>query len=252
MRFRSFKRGTVSLCRSMGCKVVVCQTLKMIWLSRKRTRAALVWFEFGRVAGFFSDLQLWQLVALQPFDLQRPTVPVQKDINLIANISSAQETSSILKKGFVLSKWPYFHQANSVTFCNQIFVALLLYRIIHRFALHISTQSSTQIWDTYVCYTEFYTDLQYVFLHTSTQSPSMYILLFKVNSMYFNTEFGGTKSIFFRFRFQVNIKSCSILEEFEFLSCKSKFCWIIIKSKHPCPRRFGTILNTFCLTQAPK
>ena len=94
---------------------------------------------------------------MQPLNLQRLTVPVQKDIDLIVNISSAQETSSILKKGFVLSKWPYFHQANSVTFCNQNFVAVLLYRIIHRFALHISAQSSTQLSDTQF-YTEFYTE----------------------------------------------------------------------------------------------
>ena len=94
---------------------------------------------------------------MQPFNLQRLTVPVQKDIDLLVNISSAQETSSILKKGIVLSKWPYFHQANSVTFRNQNFVAVLLYRIIHRFALHISTQSSTQICDTHI-YTEFYTE----------------------------------------------------------------------------------------------
>ena len=57
----------------------------------------------------------------------------------------------------------------------------------------------------HICYTEFYTDLQYVFLHTSTQSPSMYILLFKVNSMYFNTEFGGTESIFFHLRLYCNL-----------------------------------------------
>ena len=52
-RLRSFKRGTVSLYRSKGCKVVACQTLKMIWSSRTRTRAARVWFESDRVAGFF-------------------------------------------------------------------------------------------------------------------------------------------------------------------------------------------------------
>ena len=105
-------------------------------------------------------LKVWQIITLQPFNLQRLTVPVQKDIDLLVNISSAQETSSILKKGIVLSKWPYFHQANSVTFRNQNFVAVLLYRVIHRFALHISTQSSTQICDTHI-YTEFYTEAWY-------------------------------------------------------------------------------------------
>ena len=81
--FRSFKRGTVSLCRSKGCKVVDCQTLRMISLSRTRTRAALVWFNSCRSAGFFSVLQLWKLVILQPFDLQRLTVPLLKDLNLL-------------------------------------------------------------------------------------------------------------------------------------------------------------------------
>ena len=44
-RFRSFKRGTVRLCRSKGCKVVACQTLKIITLSGTQTLA--IWFEWG-------------------------------------------------------------------------------------------------------------------------------------------------------------------------------------------------------------
>ena len=73
-RFRSFQRGTVDLGRSTGCKVTICESWRMILSSRNRTRAALVWFEVGRAAGFFSDLQLWQHVTLQPADLQRPTI----------------------------------------------------------------------------------------------------------------------------------------------------------------------------------
>ena len=34
-------------------------------------------------AEFFSNLQHWQLVILMPVDLQRPTVPLWKDINLL-------------------------------------------------------------------------------------------------------------------------------------------------------------------------
>ena len=82
MRFRSFKRGTVSLCRSKGCKTTSCQS----WRSEKNpaarptshhTSAARVWFPDDKII-----LQLWQLVTLQPVDLQTPTVPLWKDLNL--------------------------------------------------------------------------------------------------------------------------------------------------------------------------
>ena len=82
-RFRSFQRGTVGLCRSTGCKVASCQSWRMILSSRNRTRAARVWFEVGRLAEFFSNLQLWQLVTLMQIDLQRPTAPLWKDLNLL-------------------------------------------------------------------------------------------------------------------------------------------------------------------------
>ena len=39
-RFTSFKRGTVSLCRSKSCEVKVHQTLRIIQLSKTQTRAA--------------------------------------------------------------------------------------------------------------------------------------------------------------------------------------------------------------------
>ena len=54
-----------------------------------------------RVAEFFSNVQLWELVILQPFDLHtslKYIVPVHK-------------AGSILKVGFLLSKWPYFKNA---------------------------------------------------------------------------------------------------------------------------------------------
>ena len=40
-------------------------------------------------------LKVWQTVTLQTFDLQRLTVPLWKDIELIVNIFSAQDTSNI-------------------------------------------------------------------------------------------------------------------------------------------------------------
>ena len=47
-----------------------------------RTRTALMWFEVGLLAEFFSNLQPLQLVTLTPVDLQGPTVPLLKDFNL--------------------------------------------------------------------------------------------------------------------------------------------------------------------------
>ena len=82
--FRSFQRGTLGVCKSTGFKVTSCQSWRMILSSRNRTWAALMWFEVGRVAGFFSDPQLWQLVVLQPFDIERLTIPLLKDPNLLS------------------------------------------------------------------------------------------------------------------------------------------------------------------------
>ena len=73
----------MGVCRSTGCKVTSCQSWRMILSSGNRTQAALVRFEVGRVAGFFSDLQLWQLEVLQPFDPQRLTIPLGKDLKLL-------------------------------------------------------------------------------------------------------------------------------------------------------------------------
>ena len=51
----------------------------------------------------FSNLQIRQLITLQPFDRLRPKVPLWKELNAFANIISGQETGSILKIGFALS-----------------------------------------------------------------------------------------------------------------------------------------------------
>ena len=76
------------------------ENLKMIKLSGTQTWAADVWFDSSQLAEFFLNLQLWQLVSLQPFNLQRPSVPLCKDLDPVVNIVSAQETCSILRIGF--------------------------------------------------------------------------------------------------------------------------------------------------------
>ena len=63
----------------------------------------------SRSAEFFSNLEHWQLVILMPVDLQRPTVPLWKGLELVVNIL-AQETARILKISFTLLKWPNLHR----------------------------------------------------------------------------------------------------------------------------------------------
>ena len=53
-------------------------------------------------------LKVWQNATLQPSYLQRLPVPLWKDLSPV-NIVSAQETGSILKIGFTLSKWLHFN-----------------------------------------------------------------------------------------------------------------------------------------------
>ena len=63
----------------------------------------------------FWNLQFWQLVTLQVFSLERPPVPLWKDLDLIIIIISSQETFRILKIGFALWKRPHLHRAYRVS-----------------------------------------------------------------------------------------------------------------------------------------
>ena len=92
-----------------GCKVTSCQS----WRFEKILLVSPPWairvrLGQGSAAEFFSKFQLWQLVTLQPVDLQTPTVPLWKDLTSSVDSNSVQET--ILKIGFALSKWPHFHR----------------------------------------------------------------------------------------------------------------------------------------------
>ena len=59
---------------------------------------------------FFSNLQLWQLVTLQPFHIERPKVSLLNDLDPFLNVGFTQETGNILKIGFVLSKFPHLQR----------------------------------------------------------------------------------------------------------------------------------------------
>ena len=115
MRFRSFKRGTVSLCRSKDCKVASLQSLR----SEKKFAARHTTHHMQvRVLNEGNILKDWPTArptaTLQPFDLQRPTVPLWKNLDPVVNIISDQRAGSIFKMAFALSKWPHLHGVYSV------------------------------------------------------------------------------------------------------------------------------------------
>ena len=69
-----------------------CGSLNVNWLQSYKLsklvddpivqESTLGHLDSGWVAEFFSNIQIWQLITLQPVELQRPTVPLWKDLNL--------------------------------------------------------------------------------------------------------------------------------------------------------------------------
>ena len=118
-RFKSFQNGTLIVCRSTGCKVTSCQS----WRFEKNSAARLESNHTCAVQVPVLDnliiLKISWTVTLQPFDLQRLTLPFWKDLDPIGNKVSAQETGSILKISFALSISPHLLRAYSVPVCNQ-------------------------------------------------------------------------------------------------------------------------------------
>ena len=99
---------------------------------------------------FISNLQIWQLVTLQPFDLQKHVIHIW--IGLLVNIFSAQEQGSILKVlYFVVSKYPNFNRAYAlsrvcINFGSSVLILTLLFCSIFLafFALFVFLLSSCQ------------------------------------------------------------------------------------------------------------
>ena len=98
-RFRSIERGTVSLCKSNGCKVTIHQTWRIIQSSGTRTQATGNWFDSG---------QVWWTISVQFFDLQR----------LYWYIVWSRDWQI----GFASSKWPHFNSSYVIGVC--IFFAM--------------------------------------------------------------------------------------------------------------------------------
>ena len=111
-RFRSFQRGTVSFCKSKGLEGVVWQASRMIVLSRYLIQQAQVVWR--------GKLQIyWQLVSLQPFDIQTPKVPFWKDRKLFKNTILTHKISRTFKIGFSLSKWLQLCQSEMAALLNK-------------------------------------------------------------------------------------------------------------------------------------
>ena len=110
--FRSFLRGVVSLCRSKGCKVSVCQILKINLLPGRVSNPSCMHVGLAaKQQNIFSSIHLWQHVNLQPFDPQIFTVPLWKNLKHLKNILLTDKNGRIFKIGFSLSKWPHLHRA---------------------------------------------------------------------------------------------------------------------------------------------
>ena len=94
-RVRSFPKVTMGFCRSTGCKDKSFLTLKMISLSGSQTQAR---------RQNISNFQLWQLITLQPLNLQRQIIPLWKDLNLFYIQTMSSKLSSIFILSFAFSK----------------------------------------------------------------------------------------------------------------------------------------------------
>ena len=94
----SFQREPVRFCKSKGLEGVVWQASRMIVLSRYLIQQAQgVWRGKWQI--------YWQLVSLQPFDIQTPKVPFWKDRKLFKNTILTHKISRTFKIGFSISKW---------------------------------------------------------------------------------------------------------------------------------------------------
>ena len=115
--FRSFQRGTVGLCRSKRCKITSCQSWRSQERSASRPRpqsASLPGFEPRSRSNHSQSLMAGNFAALWPTD---PKFLALKDLNPFKIVSKVQKTSSILRVGFALSKWPHLHRAYVVGGC---------------------------------------------------------------------------------------------------------------------------------------
>ena len=99
--------------KSVGQRAAKLPAIKLWkWFNCARNRTQADWFGWGRgrLADFFlrpPTLTAGNFAALWPTD---PKFLALKDLNLLKKYIKNQETSSILKVDFALSKWPHLHR----------------------------------------------------------------------------------------------------------------------------------------------
>ena len=116
-RFKPFYEKKFGVCRSKGCKITSHQTLRMIgpWPGFEPGQTG--WLGPGPAGRLFlrpPTLTAGNFAALWPTD---PKFLALKDLNPFKTVSKVQKTSSILRVGFALSKWPHLHRAYVVGGC---------------------------------------------------------------------------------------------------------------------------------------
>ena len=122
--FRSFNAKNLG---SVGQRAAKLPAIKLWeWLDRDRgfEPEQTGWLGPGPAGRLFlrpPTLTAGNFAALWPTD---PKFLALKDLNPFKTVSKVQKTSSILRVGFALSKWPHLHRAYVVTVCNQIWIAV--------------------------------------------------------------------------------------------------------------------------------
>ena len=121
-KLRSFQRGTVCLCLSNTYKVTRCQS----WRSEENstTRPESNHMRGTRLPDNGIIFKVWRTTTLQPFDLQRLTVPLCKNLNLLnipKYILSIWRTSGICKIGL--------HRAYLVRVCIFFWLTVLPHQV---------------------------------------------------------------------------------------------------------------------------
>ena len=116
-RFRFFNAESLGSVSQRASKLLAVKVwgLKKKSASRPRPQSAsLPRFEPRSRSNHSQSLMAGNFAALWPTD---PKSLALKDLNPFKTVSKVQKTSSILRVGFALSKWPHLHRAYVVGGC---------------------------------------------------------------------------------------------------------------------------------------
>ena len=148
--FRSFNAENLG---SVGQRAAKLQAIKLWeWLNRDRgpNPSRLADWGRGRLADFFlrpPTLTASNFAALWPTE---PIFTAFKVLILFSTVSKDQKASSILKVGFDLSKWPYFHSAYVIGVC--IFFVMAVFQLVIMTFIWQSTSISMPNWNSQIAH----------------------------------------------------------------------------------------------------